>query len=271
VNRIIGGLRPGCLYVIGARPGVGKTTFALQLAKHLTRYGAVSFSSLEMSRNDINMRVIAQDLKMDLSKLLDRRLTPSDWAKISERRGAWEKMPLMINDQSTSSVIDVQRHARSVSRRQPLAAVFVDYLQLMSQPAGYRGERHQFIADSSRQLKLLAMEMDIPVVALSQLNRGSESRADRVPQMSDLRESGAVEQDADVVTLMHREILGDNQMDLSLIVAKNRHGTTDTANLDFHGSISTVGDHGARVYDLPAARTPWRPDVDAQALAAGDH
>jgi replicative DNA helicase len=142
------------------------------------------------------------------------------------------------------TITDIKRFARSVNRRKPLAGLVVDYLQLMSQPHGDKRPRHEFVADMSRQLKIMAMDMQVPVIALSQLNRASEKRDDKMPQISDLRESGAVEQDADVVILLHREIMGDNRGDLSMLVAKNRHGATGLAQMSFWGHYSKVLDQG---------------------------
>lgn len=244
LNSIIGGLRPGALYVVGARPSVGKSVIALNLAKGLTAHGSVAFSSLEMSNNDVQIRAVSADLNIDVSRLIERKLTPGDWAKIRDRRATWEHVPLFVDDRSGVTITDIKRFARSVNRRKPLAGVVVDYLQLMSQPVGDKRPRHEFVADMSRQLKIMAMDMDIPVIALSQLNRASEARQDKMPMLSDLRESGAVEQDADVVILLHREIMGENRDDLSMLVAKNRHGATGLAELTFWGHYSKAMDPG---------------------------
>lgn len=244
LNNIIGGLRPGGLYVVGARPSVGKSVVALQLAKALTAKGSVAFSSLEMSEADVQMRAVSADLRIDLRRLIERDLTPGDWEKIRTRRASWQNVPLFVDDNSGVTITDIKRFARSVHRRQPLAGLVVDYLQLMSQPAGDKRPRHEFVADMSRQLKILAMDMQIPVVALSQLNRGSTQRDDQMPKISDLRESGAVEQDADVVILLHREIMGEKRGDLAMLVAKNRNGSTNVAQLDFWGHYSMAIDKG---------------------------
>lgn len=244
LNQIIGGLRPGALYVVGARPSVGKSVVALNLAQGLAHHGSVAFSSLEMSNNDVQIRAVSADLNLDVSRLIERNLTPGDWAKIRDRRAAWGDVPLFVDDRSGVTITDIKRFARSVNRRKPLAGVVVDYLQLMAQPHGDKRPRHEFVADMSRQLKIMAMDMQIPVIALSQLNRASESRNDKMPMLSDLRESGAVEQDADVVILLHREIMGDNRNDLSMLVAKNRHGATGLAELQFWGHYSKALDKG---------------------------
>jgi len=250
LNKIIGGLRPGALYVVGARPSVGKSVIALNLAKGLTTHGSVAFSSLEMSNNDVQIRAVSGDLNIDVARLIERDLTPGDWVKIRDRRASWEHVPLFVDDRSGVTITDIKRFARSVNRRAPLAGVVVDYLQLMSQPIGDKRPRHEFVADMSRQLKIMAMDMQVPVIALSQLNRASEQRQDKMPMLSDLRESGAVEQDADVVVLLHREIMGENRDDLSMLVAKNRHGATGLAELGFWGHYSKALDKGANPHAL---------------------
>ena len=244
VNKIIGGLRPGALYVVAARPSVGKSVVALNLAQGLLKHGSVAFSSLEMSNNDVQIRAVAADLHLDVERLIERKLTPGDWAKIRDRRASWQHVPLAVDDRSGVTITDIKRFARSVNRRKPLAGIVVDYLQLMDQPHGDKRARHEFVADMSRQLKIMAMDMEVPVIALSQLNRGSTQREDNMPKISDIRESGAVEQDADVVILLHREIMGDKRGDLSMLVAKNRHGATGLAEMDFWGMYSQVLDKG---------------------------
>lgn len=252
LNEIIGGLRPGGLYVVGARPAVGKSVVALQMAKALTGSGSVAFCSLEMSEADVQMRAVSADLRINLRRLVERDLTANDWAKIRDRRAAWEHVPLFVTDNSGMTPTDVKRFARSVHRRKPLAGVVVDYLQLMSPPAGDKRPRHEFVADCSRQLKILAMDMGVPVIALSQLNRSGEGRQEKQPQLTDLRESGAIEQDADVVILLHREIMGEMRGDLKMLVAKNRHGSTNVAELDFYGHYCMAVDKGVSVLGVAA-------------------
>jgi len=192
----------------------------------------------------VQIRAVSSDLHIDVARLIERNLTPGDWGKIRDRRSEWDNVPLFVDDRSGVTITDIKRFARSVNRRRPLAGVVVDYLQLMSQPHGDKRPRHEFVADMSRQLKIMAMDMQVPVIALSQLNRASEQRQDKMPMLSDLRESGAVEQDADVVILLHREIMGEKRDDLSMLVAKNRHGATGLAELTFWGHYSKALDPG---------------------------
>lgn len=244
LNKVITGLRPGALYVIGARPGVGKSVVGLQLARTLVDHGSVAFVSLEMNINDVNARLMASELHIDMGKFIRHEFTDADWRKIGEWMKARAEMPLAVSDNTGASIIDIKRFVRNVHRRKPLAGVIVDYLQLMAQQPGDKRARHEFVADMSRQLKIMAMELNIPVIALSQLNRGSTARADQRPQISDLRESGAVEQDADVVILLHREIASEKKYEILMNTAKNRHGPTGTNDMEFVGHYVQIRDRG---------------------------
>lgn len=245
LNDILTGLRPGAVYVVGARPSVGKSVVALQLAQALLKAGSVAFFSLEMSTNDLTARLLSNELKIDMGRLEKHDLTPGDWKRVGEWIKDRRTVPLAINENTGATITDIKKYVRNVHRRKPLAGIVVDYLQLMSQPAGDKRARHEFVADMSRQLKILAMDLKVPVIALSQLNRGSESREDKRPGLADLRESGAIEQDADVVILLHREIMGDKSGDISFAVAKNRHGRTGVAHMQFWGHYSEVRDNAA--------------------------
>lgn len=241
LNNIIGGLRPGAVYTIGARPGVGKSVVGVQLALELAKQGGVAMLSLEMSQDDVNKRIVASEKQISMSKLMNPSdLTPNDWQQIAEWTSSYRN-PLAVSKSSSVDIIGIKRFARNVHRRAPLAGVVVDYLQLMSQAPQDRRARHEFVADMSRQLKLLAMDMNVPVVMLSQLNRQSESRDDKMPRIADLRESGAVEQDSDVVILLHRDINNlATKHELKMLVAKNRHGNTGVCDFDFRGHWSRL-------------------------------
>lgn len=252
LNEIIGGLRPGALYVVGARPAVGKSVVALQLAKALTNEGSVAFVSLEMSEADLQKRAVSSDAQIDIGRIMDSKLTPGDWVKVRDSRERFMSVPIAVLDNSSATITDIKRFARSVNRRKPLAGIVVDYLQLMSPGPGDRRDRHEFVADMSRQLKILAMDLQVPVIALSQLNRSGEGREPREPKLSDLRESGAIEQDADVVILLHREIMGDKKSDMYMLVAKNRHGSTNVAELSFWGHYSEIREKTTSYYGAAA-------------------
>lgn len=245
LTRLLHGWRPGALYVVGARPSVGKTLIGLQIAVDLCKHGPVAFSSLEMPRREIETRVIAQLARVPLAKLegvsegVDK-LTDAEWERISRARPAIADLDLSVDDRSAVMPLDVRSHARTLNRHGRLAAIVIDYLQLFGTPrGGERRSRQEVVAEHSAALKAMAKEFDCPVIALSQLNRASEARHDKRPQMSDLRESGAVEQDADVVMLLHAEDKPDNPApDLDLLVAKNRHGLKGLVQLTRNGAFA---------------------------------
>jgi replicative DNA helicase len=240
LNQLIDGLRPGCVYVFGARPGIGKTVAALQLAIGLCRYGNVAFSSLEMSAEELQLRAISYDLKIDISRLMRRRLSETDWQKIAQKRAAWVDTPIFIDDNSARTIAQIKQHARNVARKGKLVGVVVDYLQLISAPRGFKGARYEVVSDVSRELKLMAKELHVPVIALAQLNREGAQRSDSRPSLTDLRDSGAIEQDADVVVLLHRDLSPGKSYELSMLVAKNRHGPNGHADFHFYGQFSEI-------------------------------
>ena len=243
INTHISGLRAGGLYVVGARPAQGKSIVGLQLANRLAHEGPVAYISLEMSRDDIMARQIAQHAQVSLQAIVNHDIAPSAWQKIAMVRGDIERMPLHVStSDEVSTITQVRAFARSVARRAPkgqrLAGIVVDYLQLMT--SGERVESRQVeVAGFSRSLKLLAQSLGCPVIALSQLNRGSTSRRSNRPTLADLRESGAIEQDADVVMLLHRdEKNAPNRLEID--IAKNRQGTNGRVNLAWEGTFARV-------------------------------
>lgn len=240
LNHIINGWKPSGLYVIGARPSVGKTVAGLQAALSLCNTGPVAFTSLEMSSSELELRMVAQEARVDMGRINRKQLTNAEWQSVAEKRDRWGKLPLFIDPSHDPTVAQVARHAWSVKRKHGLTAVVVDYLQLM-ESVDSRKEEYATVTESSRKLKLLAMALEVPVIALSQLNRKSENRDGKVPQLSDLRSSGAVEQDANVVILMHRD-LQQSPHEAELIVAKNRSGPTGTAEVDFVGHHAYMRD-----------------------------
>lgn len=239
LNDFIQGWRKGALYIVGARPSVGKTVTGLQAALSLCNMGPVAYTSLEMGASELQLRMIAQDARVDMNRITRKQLANDDWQRTAQARVKWGHLPLYIDPSHDATVAQVARHAWSVKRKHGLAAVVVDYLGLLEGHAGQK--EYDVITEASRKLKLLAQALDVPVIALSQLNRGSESRDGKKPQLSDLRSSGAIEQDADVVILMHRDIM-DAPHEVDLIVAKNRHGITGTAHMDFVGHHSYIRD-----------------------------
>jgi len=225
-----GGLRPGGLYVVAARPGVGKSLLACVIAANIaTADRGVFFASLEMTRAELFDRIVARLGDVELSHLTKRRFVHDDWDRVIGATGQIERWPLGVLDAPNIGLTTIRSKARDMTRRpNGLALIAVDYLQLI-QPADPRQPREQQVAGFSRGLKLLAKELSVPVLALAQLNRGSEQRADKRPSMSDLRESGAIEADADAVLLLHDdpELPGE----ITAIVAKNRHGRRGQVSL----------------------------------------
>lgn len=238
LNHAIGGWRPGALYVIGARPGGGKSIMGAQAALEMTKYGAATFSSLEMSEQDIHKRLIAQTGRLYMGKLMDNNVNDLEYKRAHDTGKRLQDAPLYVDDRPDVTMSMIRGFARSVSRKRPLAGVVVDYLQLME--AGKKKDRHLEVGALSRGLKLLARELDVPVLALSQLNRESENRQDRMPKISDLRESGSIEQDADVILLLHRD--HHDSPDLNVGVAKNRHGPAGAFKLGWQGGFSLLED-----------------------------
>lgn len=235
LNAAIGGFRPGAVYVVAARPGMGKTVIGAQIAAELASRGNVAFSSLEMTADELVSRFVAERLAINVGRVKDARMNERDWDVFNRDREKVESLRIAIDDRSGIGASDVRMFARSVSRNGKLAGVIVDYMQLMT--SRQKMDRHLQVAEFSRQLKIMAKDFQVPVIALSQLNRNSERSIDSVPKLSDLRESGAIEQDADVVMLLRRE--GEYpQESLILDVAKNRHGEIGEVKLHWDGQFS---------------------------------
>ena len=205
---------------------------------------AVVFS-LEMSRNEITMRLLSAEARVHLQKMRTGQMGDDDWAKVATTMGRISEAPLFIDDSPNMSLMEIRAKCRRLKQRHDLKLVVIDYLQLMT--SGKRVEsRQQEVSEFSRALKLLAKEIEVPVIAISQLNRGPEQRTDKKPQMSDLRESGSIEQDADMVILLHREDAYEKESpragEADLIVAKHRNGPTDTITVAFQGHYSRFVD-----------------------------
>lgn len=246
LDALTGGMHDGNLVVVAGRPGMGKSALGLQFALAAASTGgrALVFS-LEMSAQEVNGRWLAMRSGVAVESLRTGRLKDTDWPRLARGVSELSEMPLGINDKGALSVLEVRSIARRYKAQSGgnLRLVIVDYLQLM------RGEgesREQAIAGVSRGLKALAKELAVPVVALSQLNRSCEARADKIPQLSDLRESGAIEQDADCVILVFREDYYNAQTQrpgiADLIVAKNRHGQGGTVAVKWRPSITSFAD-----------------------------
>lgn len=266
LDTLIQGWRPGGLYIVGSRPGVGKSILGLQTAIGLARHGLVAFHSLEMPRTEVHTRVIAQLANIPMTRMARRELASEDWRRIAGARATLAGLPLAIDDRSSIRPLDIRSHARTLARRGTLTGIVVDYLQLMESGRGDRRPRHEQVAEWSRQLKILAKDMSVPVIAMSQLNRQLEGRTDKRPTMSDLRESGSLEQDADVILLLHVDEDADPST-MHVAVAKNRQGSTGVFKLERKGEVARLDPH--QWHPRLTAAVYARP-VDHAEAAAGD-
>lgn len=237
------GLQGGQMIVIAARPAIGKSTFALDIARSAAiKHGMTTvFFSLEMDRNEIALKILSAEAGLNLSDLRKGQLDDDQWAKLATAVGKMDNAPLFIDDSPNMTMMEIRAKARRLKQNNNLKLIVLDYLQLMS--SGKKVEsRQQEVSEFSRSLKLLAKELDVPLIALSQLNRGSEQRTDKKPMVSDLRESGSIEQDADMVVLLHREDVYDKESpragEADIIVAKHRNGPTKTIAVAFQGHYS---------------------------------
>ena len=243
LDELTGGLHGGQMIVIAARPGVGKSTLALDMARSaaIHHHMATVFFSLEMSRTELAMRILSAEGKISMGRLKKGDLDTEGWTNLATLQGRIDSAPLFIDDSPNMTLMEIRAKCRRLKQRNDLKLVVLDYLQLMS--SGKKVEsRQQEVSEFSRSLKLLAKELDVPVIALSQLNRGSEQRTDKRPMVSDLRESGSIEQDADMVILLHREDMynpdSDRVGEADMIIAKHRGGPTRTIPLAFSGKYS---------------------------------
>jgi replicative DNA helicase len=244
LNEIIGGFRPGALYIIGARPGVGKTIVGLQIAWELSKTGPVSFHSLEMGKHELYNRIVASQAEVYLGNIEKGNLKEWEWERILKVRTDIQSHRLAIHDKSGQNLLQIRAQANSVKGSGDLKAIVVDYLGLIQDTEKSR-KRYEMITDISIGLKNLARDLNVPVIALAQLNRGPEQRKDSEPDMADLRDSGGIEQDADVVMLLHRIRTEEDTQEwqksqMIIKVAKNRHGITGEAGLKFEGHLARV-------------------------------
>jgi replicative DNA helicase len=247
LDEVTNGLHPGQMVIVAARPGAGKSTLALDVARSASiKHGMTSvLFSLEMSRNEIAMRLLSAEARVSLQHMRTGHMSDDDWQRIARKTGEVSSAPLFIDDSPNMSMMEIRAKCRRLKQRHDLRLVVLDYMQLLS--SGKRVESRQVeVSEFSRSLKLLAKELEVPVVALSQLNRGPEQRQDKRPMLSDLRESGSLEQDADMVLLLHREDMYEKESaragEADLILAKHRNGPTTTVTVAFQGHYSRFVD-----------------------------
>ncbi|MCI1642062.1 MAG: replicative DNA helicase [Actinomyces sp.] len=250
LDRLTQGLHPGQMIIVAARPAMGKSTLALDFCRSAAIHHdttAVIFS-LEMSRSEIAMRLLSAESGVFLSKMRAGEMTSQDWRKVSETTSRVSEAPLFIDDSPNMAMTEIRAKCRRLKQQHNLGLVVVDYLQLMT--SGRQVEsRQQEVSEFSRQLKLMAKEIEVPVVAVAQLNRGPEQRTDKKPMMADLRESGSLEQDADVIMLLHRPEYynsEDRPGEADIIVAKHRNGETATIKTLFQGHMARFANYTGR-------------------------
>ena len=243
------GLLGGQLVIIAARPAVGKTTLAIDFARacSIKHQLPAAFFSLEMGREELEERILSAQARVAHHHIQSGNVSDDDWNRIARHLPDISAAPLFIDDNPGQSLMEISAKARRLKQKHDLKLIIVDYLQLIPSAGGRRAEsRQQEVADISRNLKLLAKNLGVPIVALSQLNRESEKRADKRPMISDLRESGAIEQDADMVILLHRDDANEKESaragEADLIVAKHRNGPTATITVAFQGHYSRFQD-----------------------------
>lgn len=250
LDELLSGLQPSTLNIIGARPAAGKTSLALGIATHVaqtTNQPTLVFS-LEMGHVEIAQRILSSEARVDSQKLRTGRLSEADWSKIGRAIGRLE-VPLFIDDNPSVTVMEIRAKARRIKARfGSLALIVIDYLQLMTGSTGAENRQLE-VSEMSRNLKVLARELEVPIVALSQLSRNLESRADKRPMLSDLRESGSLEQDADVVMFIYRDEMynpdSPDKGSAEVIVAKHRSGPIGTKRLVYLASYTRF-DNAAR-------------------------
>jgi replicative DNA helicase len=248
LDEILSGLQPSTLNIVGARPAMGKTALGLGIATHIakTTNKPVLVFSLEMGHHELTQRILSSEAEIDSMRLRKGGLESSDWSRLGKAIGRLEKVPLYLDDNPRVTVMEIRAKARRMQARSggQIGLILIDYLQLMS--GGASAENRQLeVSEISRGLKILARELQAPILALSQLSRNLETRADKRPMLADLRESGSLEQDADTVMFLYRdEVYNRDSPDKAaaeLIVAKHRAGPTGVARLVFRGQYTKFG------------------------------
>jgi replicative DNA helicase len=247
LDELTNGLHAGQMIIVAARPAMGKSTLALDFCRAASIHNNQTsvFFSLEMSRSEITMRLLSAEAKVPLNHIRNGQMTEDDWQRLARKMAEVSSAPMFIDDSPNMTMMEIRSKARRLKQRNDLKLVVIDYMQLMS--SGKKVESRQLeVSEFSRQIKLLAKELQVPIIALSQLNRGPEQRSDKRPMVSDLRESGSLEQDADMVILLHREDVYEKEStrpgEADLIVAKHRNGPMRDIIVAFQGHYSRFVD-----------------------------
>lgn len=270
LDKLTSGMHPGELTIIAARPSMGKTAFSLNIASHvgIKLKKTVAYFSLEMGKDSVMTRILAGEARVGMSELRSGRIKDESWPRLIAAAGEISEAPIFIDDTAGISPFEIRARARRLKAKHGLDLIMIDYLQMMSLKQKVES-REREVAEISKTLKGIAKELQIPVIALAQLNRGVDSRADRRPMMSDLRESGSIEQDADVIMMLYRDDYYDKDDpekagSAEVIVGKNRNGPTDNVKMRFDAKTNKFrddeqgGGHGIAPPQAPPPM-PGRP------------
>ena len=255
LDSMTAGFQKSDLIILAARPSMGKTSFALDIARYVSLHKKIptAFFSLEMSKEQLGMRLLCSKAQVDSSKVRTGYLAKSDWPKVHDAGRELAEAQLFIDDSPALSVLDVRARARRLAAEQPLGLIIIDYMQLMQGRSGTESRQLE-VSEISRGLKALAKEINAPIIALSQLSRAVESRTDKRPLLSDLRESGSIEQDADVVMFIYRDVVynpeSEDPRQTEILIRKQRNGPIGEVFLDFEGQYTRFFNRSART-DMP--------------------
>lgn len=246
LDEMTSGFQKGDLIVLAARPSMGKTALALSFAEHAAREGStVGFFSLEMGAQQLALRLLSSCSQVSHQNIRNVTITSDDWVELTHAAAQLAELKMFVDDTAMQSIMDIRTRARKLKLEHNLGFLVIDYLQLIHASQRYEN-RHQEVSEISRSLKALAKELEIPIVALSQLSRAVDSRVDKRPMLSDLRESGAIEQDADVIMFLYRDVVynqeTENPMLAELIIGKQRNGPTGTVFLNFQRELTLFED-----------------------------
>lgn len=240
----LNGLRAGQMIIIAARPGGGKSTLAMDICRSCAIHEGkpAAYFSLEMNRTELSMRLLAAESKVFLDRMIKGNLEQKDWQDIARTLEKISQSPLIVDDSPNMTMGEIRAKSRRMKQQFDIQLIVIDYLQLLTSGGRTPESRQQEVSEFSRSIKLLAKELEIPIIAVAQLNRDSEKRNDKRPQVADLRESGSLEQDADVVLLIHREDMFSDDTDkqgmADIIIGKQRSGPTGTIELAFQGHFA---------------------------------
>lgn len=266
LDRLTSGWQDGDFVVVAARPSVGKTAFALNVSQHaaIRHKKRVALFSLEMSAPQLVMRMMSAEQHVDANRMRTGFLRPEDWERITDAVSVLSDAGLHIDDSAAITVQDIRSKCRRLKKREGLDLIVIDYLQLIT-GIGHQGNRQQEVSEISRTLKQIARELKVPVIALSQLSRGVEQRQDKRPMMSDLRESGAIEQDADIVAFLYRDDYYNADTEkkniIEIILAKQRNGPIGTAELVFMKEFNKFINYERYAVETPAIAGHAVPDM----------